>query len=164
MKKKTQALLCIDPGIDFGWAIFGSRISVPCVCGTFKSEGKDFWSRLEKTAAEFNRVLGISEDYECEGIACEYPAFFGSEGGQVAARSGSLVKLAVVVGTLYGVCLDWGIAFRPVGVNEWKGNLSKEIVKARIEKILGSSALADLRPKEHAWDAIGIGLYCRGKF
>ncbi len=88
------------------------------------------------------------------------PIFFaGTTGGVAAAEGGSLEKLCFQVGCLAQAFWMVGARFRLVTVVEWKGQLPKAIVKARLLDMLGK-ACKDY--KADIWDAVGIGLYAMG--
>jgi hypothetical protein len=143
--------ITIDPGAtgsgwavwDAKWMLLGNGIVIPP--SAFAWETKAYWvvTRLEEVAEKW----GCTEGY------IEYPAFFQVHGAGVAT-SGALVKLAWFVGLVCG-----SLPFPPelVTVNEWKGQLPKEVVIKRIKKILPA-----VNAKSHDWDAIGMGLYLKG--
>lgn len=90
-------------------------------------------------------------------VACELPQFFNSAHGTMVAAQEGLVKLTMLVGYFGGMCTHYGVSFSPIKVQDWKGQLPKEVVKNRIRKIL--------RKKQHVllskdmWDAVGIGIH-----
>ena len=80
----------------------------------------------------------------------------------VAAR-GDLVKLSIFVGML---CYRARLLVGPenvffVPVNQWKGQLSKELVELRIKKFYASRNF-HAKFTSHEWDAVGIGLHVLG--
>ena len=96
------------------------------------------------------RYFNVSQAY------IEIPAFHQSPGGMTVARSGSLVKLTLLVGRIQQVLS--AIEVYPVTVQEWKGQLPKAVVIERIKKII-----PNCKATTHDWDAIGIGLYKSGR-
>ena len=142
--------LTIDPGLSgTGWAYWDRNWKL-IRHGVIKPPAKHTWEQkmqfiiqiLESHVYE----LGLNQAY------VEFPSFFQSTGGQVTARSGALVKLSSLVGAIM-----FTFSAKPVRVNEWKGQLPKEIIIKRIKRIL-----PNVKAKSHDWDAIGIGLYLRG--
>jgi len=95
-------------------------------------------------------------------VLCEWPKFFESEGGQKAAKTGSLVKLTYMVGRIAQLARSKDYGFGLVPVNRWKGTMDKPAVEHRIERILGAEACGGFY--SHVWDAVGIGLWYRGAF
>lgn len=163
MEITELSLLAVDPGIALGWAYWPKNRKYPTRCGIIKphNRSKDFFLDTHSTIHQLSNVIlelkpGI--------IACEWPAHFSSAGGEVAAGSGSIVKLAFNVGQIALAADACECEFFPIAVNKWKGNLKKRIVEKRIRKILPESRLEYLEPESHTWDAIGIGLYVRGLF
>jgi len=159
----TKSLLAIDPGIVLGYAYWPKNRKYPTRCGIVKphKRSKDFFRDTHSTIHQLGDIISKLKP---DAIACEWPAHFSSAGGEVAAGSGSIVKLAFNVGQIALAADAYKCEFLPVGVNAWKGNLPKKIVKKRIQKILLKSRLEYLKPESHAYDAIGIGLYVRGIF
>jgi hypothetical protein len=72
--------------------------------------------------------------------------------GQTAADSGSLFKLCTIYGRLWEITESLGKKFVPVTIPAWKGQLDKEKVKIRVDRILPNNDY-----KSHAIDAVGIG-------
>ena len=95
-------------------------------------------------------------------MAIEWPEVWGGSAmADAAAKTGSTPKLCFLVGAFAKVAHDFAIPFRPVTVNEWKGQLSKPQAIRRIRKVLGCHANAYIRDE---WDAVGIGLFLKGHF
>ena len=80
----------------------------------------------------------------------------------MVAKRGDLVTLSFFIGFLAGRLAP--VPFIPIEVNRWKGQLSKKNVEQRIKNKLGEQVCDTLGIKTHAWDAVGIGLYCKGYF
>lgn len=104
-------------------------------------------------------VASCIEDYGEDGeVICEMPmCFLDSQRGIASAGSSAIVKLAFVVG-VFGACVSaHSILFRLVKVQDWKGQLPKEVINMRIRNLLGESGCAPFRAD--IWDAVGIGLW-----
>ena len=96
-------------------------------------------------------------------VAIEYPRMMA--GREAAARGGALSKLALQIGCLVGSLADPS-AYETCHVHliypeQWKGQLTKEITRDRVIK--------ELRTTNPDWnhdviDAIGLGLWCLGRF
>ena len=95
-------------------------------------------------------------------VVCELPTFFESAGGLMVASQNDLVKLAYQVGVYGGIAYRNHVAFEPVPVWKWKGQLPKEVVNRRIVRTLGVEACKDF--KADVWDSVGIGLWAKGEF
>ncbi len=69
-------------------------------------------------------------------------------------------------GMIAGICAcqDVEPAFEYVDVNNWKGNLKKDIVIKRITRTYNEAGLKFKPFTKDEWDAVGIGLYLKGFF
>lgn len=158
-----QPMLAVDPGINLGWAFWPEGKKYPTQCGVIKPHKKfeDFSVSMHSTIHQFGKiVLRLKPKY----VVCEWPQSFTSVGGRAAAGAGSIIKLAFGIGQVALVAIVCKAKFISVPVAQWKGNLSKQIVIKRIKKRLPESRIEYLEPESHAWDAIGIGLFCKGLF
>lgn len=136
--------MTIDPGISgTGFACFDRRRLLE-------------WGNIYSTANTWERrskaiITKISwKEYQgCERMYCEWPSNFQGTGkGQAAINSGSILKLAFLIG---GICEKFDDV-RLVPVQSWKGQLPKEIVQRRAEVFFQKKGF-----KSHAADAVGIG-------
>ena len=154
--KPMERFLSIDPGIDFGWAMWGKG-KPPILTGVETAPaGKEYHQRADRTMASFNQLL---ERLEPELVVCEWPSLMTGERGGVTVRSGSLVKLAFIVGRMAEATTLRHIRFELVAVNTWKGQLSKSVVEYHLNHILGKEVMSTIQ--SHAVDATGIGLWYR---
>ena len=155
-------LLAIDPGlVGTGWATFIGDEGHPAGCGVIAAKRTMEWDdKLGFYCLWLRRFVKLNKPDE---IVMEWPTYMQSAGGQLSARSGALVKLCMLVGALH---VNSGPRCPVILVtpNVWKGQLSKKICIKRIRRILGDDTINELNPTEHAWDAIGIGLYYYGRF
>ena len=158
-----ESLIAIDPGVELGWAFWPEGKLHPSACGLVKPKRKqkDFFSSMQSTVDQLDDLL---DGYEPAVLAIEWPAYFDSVGGRAAAGSGSIVKLAFGIGQIAQLAAAREIILDAVEVMKWKGQLPKEVVIKRINKIIPAYQMDFLTPTSHAYDAIGIGLYCRGLF
>lgn len=162
--------LTIDPGADLGWALWNrstwKKLVRPWKVGTVNGKGKTWKSRCDYTISAFNETMRGVHWGSIVRVWCEYPAFFGSHGGQTSARRGDLVKLAVIVGRLEQLCFTQRVErFKYVEIMDWKGQLSKKAVNEEIADRLSKDerTKAGMSPNQsHDWDAVGIGLHVKG--
>lgn len=153
--------LSIDPGIGgTGWALWDEDswhlAEPPTQTGIFTGRSSQSWEqKIAYIVFGLRGVvpLNLSHTY------IEYPAYFGTASGDMVARRGDLVKLSYCVGFIAG-SMPGTVTLIPV--NKWKGQLPKDIVARRIQKILGANACREF--KSHVWDAVGVGLYAKGCF
>lgn len=160
-------LLAVDPGLEgTGWAVF--RRSTPIKCGIETASRRYQWYEKLHYYCEF--VERLAARVHATEIVLERPIYMQSAGGQVTAKTDSLVKLAMLVGALYVRMPSTVGHCTLVTPNQWKGQLPKGIVIDRIQKQLNPLRLKALEPSDpgssatHDWDAIGIGLNHLGKF
>lgn len=177
-------MLAIDPGVHMGWAFWPESRKYPIECGIIKphvnllkmkllltsdkkllttSDGKevDFFKKMHSTIHQLGNLVMRLEP-GC--VVCEWPQSFSSVGGRAASGAGSIIKLAFGIGQIALMADACRAKFIPVPVAQWKGQLSKNIVIKRIKKRLPETRIEYLEPSSHSWDAIGIGLYCKGLF
>jgi len=78
-----------------------------------------------------------------------------------------LVKLAACAGGLVAIASSLGAEIIPVEISAWKGQLPKKVTERRIRRVLARREAGEAvleGHSEHAIDAVGIGLFCRGEF
>jgi hypothetical protein len=85
-------------------------------------------------------------------LVLEWPAYFGSAKGQVAAMQGHTINLAAVDAYIAGFFRlkpqDWHL----VTATQWKGNVPKEITRMRFFKALGQKQI--YKVNHNAVDAV----------
>lgn len=156
---EDQLFLAVDPGIGgTGAALFTPGCKVPQTWVFNAKRTLPWWQRALSIAGDIDR---LQREYRFSTCFCECPQFFASASGEMVAGRGDLVKLSIAVGAVAGV-LRQSAKFYPIEVNVWKGQLTKENVNRRIARTLGAVNVGDF--VSHAWDAVGIGLFAKGKF
>lgn len=171
----SQSLLAVDPGVYSGWAFWPKGKKYPTRCGVIEPNTNlqkmkklltsnkeiDFFDKMHSTIHQLGKItLNLKPEF----VVVEWPQSFTSVGGRAATGAGSIIKLAFGIGQVALMAYACQAKFVPVPVAQWKGNLSKQIVIKRIKKRLTQARLEYLEPSSHAWDAIGIGLFCKGLF
>ena len=138
-------------------AYFTDYKNYPIFTKIFSSSINDFELRINALSLALKAELKpCSRDFS---IFIEQPQFFQTNKGQVAAESGSLVKLVYFYGRIFQLCFDLGFNHViPLRIVDWKGQLTKKHIETRIERLIG---------KEYVYhndcdDAIGMGLYLKG--
>ncbi len=151
---KGTNYLTIDPGISgTGYALWTDQWHF-LHAGILEAPSNLSWE--EKAGNIAQQLDTLAWRRKAWKIFIEYPQFMQSKGGLVTARSGALVKLSWFVGVLSGVLTDKEVEL--VTVREWKGQLPKNLVVKRINRIMPGNHL-----KSHMFDAVGIGLYKQGR-
>lgn len=80
-------------------------------------------------------------------LVCEYPQFFNSEKGGVAAVMGYTNDLACICGYMAAVCKFAKLSFYTP--QQWKGNIPKAGIEFRFRRLFGDIPL----PTEHEQEA-----------
>ena len=124
----------------------------------FYTAGKDDWDRRALEYAYSIQL--ICDDAGSTQLFVEYPSFFDTAAGTMVAKKGDLLKLTCLVGVMCGWMESKSVKTSLVPVNQWKGQLPKQIVTERIIRYLGEKQCLGI--KSHAWDAVGIGLHALG--
>ena len=160
----------LSPGWAF-WDVSGTRVAEslagPVAVGLFQPPKILEW--YEKTR-EVNAALAaqfLSQEKAGNRIVeawIEYPQYFDSEGGQIAAKEGNLVKLAVSAGKISELCERFSMKVVLVPVNTWKGQLDKDQVAYHIRKRLGAELCTRMNFRKDIWDAVGIGLFAKNQW
>lgn len=133
MAKKI--LMAIDPSINYcGAAIFDIKTKELLHAELIepnkitKRDGEFY----DKAHSVFRRADALREKWEVMYIACELPDHW-SVAGHMARESGSITKLSFICGMFYQM-RDQVERFVFALPREWKGQLSKDVMKNRIEK------------------------------
>lgn len=159
----------IDPGLGgTGWAVWSREtaadVVAPVASGCIlpcKLDEQTGWN-WERVAADMAfRMHTYTRGNSCFEYLIELPQLMDSGVGQIAARSGDLVKLTVITGMILGIASVHN-AGRIEGVTptKWKGNIDKDETAFRVRR-----ALPNWKPKtntSHEMDAVGLGLWAKG--
>lgn len=145
--------LFIDPGINTAYSFFIGSV-VPVDTGIIKTD-----KLMRQTKENYIRFMGdlfsnLLSDKEPTMLTIEEPEFWGTSfKSMTAITSGSLFHLNAIVYTFCDRCAVASIPFKLVKPREWKGTMSKEATKKRVEIITGMKW-----DNEHIIDSIGMGL------
>lgn len=139
-------LLILDPGINTGYAMFSKKKLVDH--GVIRGKGEGF---IEKSANVIYQAHGVFHMYTGERVVIEFPSFQNL----AAKNTGSIIKLAYVVGRLFELAKTYELTPELLNVSEWRGQIPKELVWKRAEKYFG------LKEKlvNHSGDCVGIAQY-----
>jgi hypothetical protein len=173
-------LVTVDPGFDgTGWS-YWSRLWVP---DDFSSEGaadygflhpqdtgvirltkadkeKHWMTRAVVISSAFGSVLQelVPKQWSKATVMVELPEFFASSAvGHAAAVKGDLTVLTVLSGMILRVAWDCGWNAGTLSPTEWKGQMNKKALKARIGRALNTVY------RDHEADAVGMGLHLAGQ-
>ena len=160
-------ILAVDPGVEMGYAIFALETKTLVKCGAIIPPGNKEWgARTDEVMTQLYLQGVLWGGKMIETCYCEWPAYFDTAGGRMAAVKDSLQKIVFIVGRVAEMCYQHSIDFGFVPVNDWKGQMSKDAVIWRLK----NKKLQDFEIRlaeaagTHAWDAVGIGCYVLGRF
>lgn len=176
-ENKISSALFVDPGLGgTGWAYFPTFVTKtdkmnvipPISTGVIKIPPREYegsWTmHAALVAAAFQGVLTSHTPHV---VVLEQPELWSGSAMSHAATTagakgepGDLFKLTYLIGQ-FGLLTKQVLGSLPILVHpyEWKGQLSKELVIARITAL--SLGLA-VGPKDHEADAIGMGIAAQG--
>jgi hypothetical protein len=160
-------VLAIDPGVELGYAIFAVETKILVKCGAIVPSGEKEWgARTDEAMTDLYLDCVLWGGKMIKTCYCEWPAYFDSAGGRMAAVKDSLSKMVFMVGRIAEMCYQHSIDFGFVPVNDWKGQMSKEAVIWRLKnkKLTDCEVELAVKAGTHAWDAVGIGCYALGRF
>lgn len=156
----APAVITIDPGIEgTGLAIWSMNEwaveTIPLATYVLVPiKGKDWVSAVEDL---HYKIIPILEKHNVQKGYCEFPQYFTSAVGHAATAKGDIYKLSCLVGVFMGAMLSRKTNLILVQVNQWKGQLPKDVVISRL--LRRQPRLAELNIKTHAWDAVGLAYY-----
>lgn len=160
---KSGNLLSLDPSINnCGAAVFdlkSKKLMDAILIHPSKISKRD-GEFYDKAFSIYTTVRTIVEKYAIDEIACELPDHW-AVAGFAARESGSITKLSFMCGMFYSLRneVDKFVFTLPRG---WKGQLSKDVTKNRIEKYYCGKkckySTQEWQELDHnVCDAIGIG-------
>ena len=155
-------IVSIDPSInDVGWAVVDRlERSESGVWDNSKADwrwghwkiGSNSMTFKWREIVEWIIVEAGGLDPECDWLVMEWPAYFGSAKGQVAAQQGHTINLAGVDGYIAGFFRLPPQHIHLVTANQWKGSVPKEITRMRFFKALGQPQI--YKVNHNAVDAV----------
>lgn len=169
------AMMSIDPGLNgTGWAVWdrakAEELVKPIASGAVPPTNQE-----SPLASRCNWICValqmLCHQHAVNELVIEQPIFMeGSSKGMAAARDGDLVTLSILTGAIAGnmwkvkngASITYGFATYFVPVNQWKGNLSKDLCLERVKRQLPKWRSSS--NTTHEADAVGIGLYAKGFF
>lgn len=151
-----KTVLTIDPGVGLGlcaWDYFEFK----------KKKAEPLWyktKRFKERGEYFDYLRELAISNNVAEVWCEDCAFMqSSEKGQIAARTGDLVKLAKFIGRTEQIFWELKVPVNLVSVMQWKGQVPKEKIfewMFRFWKPMDKQA-------SHALDAVAIGFWAQGR-
>lgn len=153
-----ENFISVDPGVNTGYAFFeNEELSVHGCFKIKKLKGitKDKHDQLKEL---WNHFIPLVEALKPEIVYIECVELWeASVKSKTSAVRGDLFKLSYLIGGYCRICHERNISFVLVSPL-WKGQLSKDALKSRVEKMLGITFT-----NQHTVDAVGLGLNRLGK-
>jgi len=179
------ALVAIDPGRNLGWSVFIYRAEPPVLelpgrnpgwllraAGLVCSNSRGIDEQATATRAEVQkRVLsalwaGGLNPSQYPLSVCELMEWRPDD---QRSNAQDLIRVATVGAAVAGMVSP---DLRFVTPNDWKGQVPKEVMFRRVEKLLTSEEMTTLlrdvsaypvNLRHNVYDAVGIGLYATGR-
>jgi hypothetical protein len=165
-------IVAIDPSINnVGWGLVeGLREDSDGIIhaddenwrwGNWKIASHSFTFKLREIV-EWMILTFDGLDPECDWVVLEWPAYFDSMAGHVAAKAGHTINLAAIDGYIAGFFrLPWQ-RVHLITATKWKGSVSKEITRMRFFRHMGIKQIYTI--DHNAVDAVMMLLeFCRRK-
>ena len=156
-KTKKVVHVFVDPGKNTGLAVFSSkgRLLAKHIIKTDKTEFEAVCAMRDNFDIMMNE---IKSQYIVKSVTIESVALWsGSEKSVIATSTGKNFLLAYIIGSYVSICLDFmhQKTIHLITPQKWKGNMSKEICRRRLEDALG---VEHVPKNEHVRDAVAMGL------
>lgn len=144
-------ILVIDPSVNFcGWALLdteGKSIKSRWSMGLIRPEGKNYAMRCVEILQQLQEVAP-----DIDHLVTEWPTFFDSARGHMAARQNYTVNLAGICGYIAG---RYGFDHRKwslITAITWKGSVSKDVTARKFYRHFGRKWQDKI--SEHEIDAV----------
>jgi Holliday junction resolvasome RuvABC endonuclease subunit len=140
-------LLSIDPSLySLGWALYSATQGA----GRYDDIVGGAWrygcihpkgtTRVEKWSDVLFRLVAQMGDWAISHLVAEWPAYFASTRGKIAAQSGHTLELAGMIGYIAG-----RLSMRPERIalytpQQWKGSVPKSATRAKFIRTFGDSS------------------------
>ncbi len=163
-------VLTVDPGLGgTGWCLWpalcevkGDLCQMPSSWGVLNSSKKDWQDKSDDLWEQFSDLLAEKNVYQ---VVIEMPELWTTGKSMASVTSGDLFKLVYLIGGMSRVSnitlSNFGESRPPVMIKprEWKGQLPKDVVIARIKKLCPACSTIG----NHEADAVGMGFALQGR-
>jgi hypothetical protein len=147
-------ILSIDPSVNnVGWCLLnteGKTIRERWRTGLIKPEGINYAMRCVSLLQELQVILQGLET-KVHHLVTEWPTFFDSSVGHMAARQNYTVNLAGICGFMAGSLRMDHRSWHMVTATEWKGSVAKNVTQRKMFRHFGKKFLGKI--SEHEIDA-----------
>ena len=149
----------VDPGINTYIVLWNGDELIEVVgFRVKKKENQELSQSLHTSNINFSLCLADLK-HKPETIYIEGVQLFSSLKSLTSAKRGNLFSLSYRVGGYFAVATsNYHILTDIIPPNVWKGSMSDEQVKYRVERVMNQSF-----KNIHIYCAVGIGLYLQGR-
>lgn len=149
-----MSILCVDPGFHTGYAYFHNENDFTPIFGTIElMKDKKVQSLERRMTHLFIHFDSIMESFSPDVLIVEGVKLYQSSKSQISGLQGDLFQLAYLVGGYCSKAEQRSVPFKIINAVEWKGQLTKEAVEARVKRLNSKLIFKDT----HAMDAVAIG-------
>lgn len=156
---KSKPFMAIDPSINtMGVAFYDKKELIAAELWKPEKEFKQSEHYI-KTGDMVSRLMERAILEHVQHVILEVPEYWGAD-GFVARESGSIAKMMFLCGGLYCRLIDLGIEMRLVSPRQWKGQLPKNVVRNRLERVFVPNYYTKTEWKDldhNVMDAVAIG-------
>lgn len=139
-------VLSLDPSVNnVGWAVYDT-IQRKWWWGQWKLEANNFQAKCRELALHIELEIG-----EYDHLVIEWPTFYNSAKGHVAAKMGYTIDLAAIAMYVAGYRKLGPDQLDLVTALEWKGTVTKVVTMKKFMRIFG---IKDHQLSDHVIDAI----------
>lgn len=155
--------LCLDPSVmnRCGWATLdleiddksGEILKEEWDYGFWEVDGLNFQMRCADLR---DYIASLQNEFQFDTLICEWPMFYDSGRGHVAAQQGYTINLAGIAMYIAGWFHIPHQRLFLYTAPQWKGTVSKAITQRRFFRMFG---LADTQVDHNAIDAVMLLVY-----
>jgi hypothetical protein len=143
----------VDPGLNTATSVWQDENLV----NTHLDQVQAGIDHEEQMTVLFCRFRPLLQTVVPSFVQIEGVQRFGGLTSETASLRGNLALLAEIVGGYCALCFVEGIEFEIILPTEWKGQMNKRILGARVKRAMGKVF------PNHVADAVGMGLKKYGR-
>lgn len=155
MPKKLDIfpVLTVDPGWNTGWAYWENSKKVQTGQIQFLKSSDDLMMNFKELFNRFEEILDIIPGLPTLVIIESVELWGSSTKSYASTATGSLFKLAYLIGGYTSICITYGLPVKYLPFREWGGQLSPNAVRKWVQRVLQREFSS-----QHIYDAVAMGL------
>lgn len=155
MKFPLKKILTIDPGLHTAWMYWKGDLAPEFGMLTNARGATNAEEKLISVQKKMNNLLDtfVEQNKKIEKAYIEGTTYYHTARSFASATKGNLSLLSYCIGVCVCCLSNHGIDFEILEARQWKGNMSDEAVRYRVQYIMGRKF-----SNIHLYDAAGIGL------